>query len=139
MDLSTPPQPKPDLDSEGFWEATARGELALCRCQECRLWLQPPLERCRACGGATRFEPVSGGGTIHSFIVVRHPAVPGYLEAVPYVVAIVELDEQIGLRLPTRLLDVEPDEVAVGQRVRAELVELAGGNYRVPCFRRVDG
>ena len=80
MDLQTPPQPAPDADSAGFWAATAAGELRLCRCADCRRWHQPPLERCPACGGATGFELVSGCGRIKSFIVVRHPAVPGYLE-----------------------------------------------------------
>ena len=100
----------------------------------CALWLHPPLHECRRCGGKTRFEPVSGRGTIYTYTVVRHPAVPGYLEHLPYVIAIVELDEQVGLRLPTRLVDVEPASVRVGQRVVAEIVDLPGGEFRVPVF-----
>ena len=134
-DASLPPQPKPDFDSEGFWQSTSAGELSMCRCQQCRLWLQPPLEQCRLCGGETSFESVSGRGTIYSFIVVRHGAVPGFLENLPYVVAIIELEEQAGLRLPTRLLDVDPDSVQIGQPVEAELVDLPGGDFRVACFR----
>ena len=49
--LSIPPQPVPDADTAPFWAATAAGRLAMCRCQSCGLWLQPPLERCRACAG----------------------------------------------------------------------------------------
>lgn len=135
MAANLPPQPRPDFDTEGFWQAAQAGQLSMCRCQQCRVWLQPPLERCRECGGETRFEPVSGRGTIYSFIVVRHPAVPGYLESLPYVVAIVELEEQTGLRLPTRLLDADPEKVQVGKPVVAELVDLPGGSYRVACFR----
>jgi len=135
MDVRLPPQPRPDPDTAGFWAAASRGELALCRCQKCGLWMQPPLERCRRCGGETSFAPVSGRGAIYSFIVVRHPAVPGYLDGLPYVVAIVELDEQAGLRLPTRLLDVVPEQVRIGQRVRVELSPHPGGDFRVPCFR----
>ena len=133
-----PPQPKPNFDTEGFWQATRAGKFSMCRCSECQLWLHPPLERCRKCGGATSFETVSGKGTVYSFIVVRHGAVPGYLEDLPYVVAIIELDEQEGLRLPTRLLDVDANEVEVGQRVEAELVDLPGGDFRVACFRVID-
>lgn len=139
MDLSLPPQPRPDFDSEGFWEATRDGRLAICRCLDCRLWMHPPLERCRKCGAKTAFEPVSGRGTIHSFIVVRHPAVPGYLESLPYVVAIVDLAEQSGLRLPTRLLDADPEKVRIGRSVEAELVDLPGGDFRVACFRILEG
>lgn len=138
MDLDIPPQPRPDLDTAGFWEATANGRLALCRCTECGLWLHPPLRECRRCGGKTRFEPISGRGAIYTFTVVRHPAVPGFLHQIPYVVAIVELDEQAGLRLPTRLVGAEPETVRVGQRVVAEIVDLAGGDFRVPVFRRAE-
>jgi uncharacterized protein len=133
--LGVPPQPAPDADTQGFWDATANGELAICRCRSCRLWLQPPLERCRACAGETAFERVSGAGEVYTFIVVRQPSVPGYLDDLPYVVAVVELDEQTGLRLPGRLEGVEPGEVRVGMRVRAELVPLAGGDFTVPVFR----
>jgi uncharacterized OB-fold protein len=137
MDVSAPPQPVPDADTQGFWEATAAGELAICRCKECRLWMQPPLEQCRLCGEATQFETVSGDGTICSFTVIHHPAVPGYLEDLPYVVAMVELVEQEGLLLPTRLLDGKPGETRIGQQVKLEITELPGGDYRVPTFRTV--
>jgi uncharacterized OB-fold protein len=137
MDVSSPPQPDPDVDSQGFWDATAAGKLAICRCKACRVWLQPPLERCRLCGEETEFEQVSGEGTICSFTVVRHPAVPGYLEDLPYIVAMVELAEQEDLRLPSRLLDAKPGETRIGQRVRLEITDLRGGDYRVPTFRIV--
>ena len=130
-----PPQPVPDVDSAGFWEATAAGRLALCRCVECRVWLQPPLERCRQCAGETRFEDVSGRGAVYTFIVQRQPSVVGYVDAVPYVVALVELDEQPGLRLAGRIVGVDPEAVTVGMRVEAEIVDLPGGDYRVPVFK----
>jgi len=130
-----PPQPSPDFDTEGFWEATADGRLALCRCVECGLWLQPPLERCRRCAGLTAFEDVAGTGTIYSFIVQRQPSVVGYLDAIPYVVALVELDEQAGLRLPARIVGIEPERVTVGMRVVVDLVALPGGDYVVPVFQ----
>jgi len=135
--FETPPQPAPDFDSEGFWRATAEGRLALCRCRECRTWLQPPLERCKRCAGPTGFEPVSGRGTIYSFIVSRHPCCPGYLDATPYVVALIDLEEQEGLRLPARLLDVEPAAVRIGDRAIVAITDLPGGDFRIPTFRIV--
>lgn len=134
-----PPQPRPDPDSEGFWSATASGRIELCRCRDCGLWHHPPLERCRACAAETRFDPIAGTGSLRSFIVVRHAAVPGYLDAVPYIVGMVELDEQPGLRLVGRLLDVDPQDVEVGARVRAELVDLPPGDFVVIAFRIGEG
>lgn len=130
-----PPQPAPDVDSAGFWEAAADGRLALCRCQECGLWLQPPLERCRHCEGATEFEAVAGTGTVYSFIVQRQPSVVGYQDEIPYVVALVDIDDAPGVRLPARLVGVEPEDVTVGMTVAVEFVDLPGGDYRIPAFR----
>jgi uncharacterized OB-fold protein len=137
MSWEIPPQPAPDVDSEGFWQATAQGRLALCRCVDCRLWLHPPLERCRHCAGLTAFEPVAGSGIVYSFIVQRQGAVVGYLDDLPYVVALVELDGVPGLRLPARLVDIAPEDVAIGMPVEVELVELPGGEFHVPVVRPV--
>jgi len=129
-----PPQPVPDADTAPFWEATAHGQLLMCRCRACGHWHQPPLERCRRCGGVTGFEPVSGQGTVYTFIVQRQPAVVGYFDQVPYAVALVELDEQADLRLPGRLVDVDPDAVEIGMRVQARIEHLPGGDHRVPVW-----
>jgi uncharacterized OB-fold protein len=135
--LLYPPQPAPDPDTEGFWQATADGRLAMCRCQSCGLWLQPPMERCRRCGGPTAYEDVAGTGTVYTFIVQRQPAVAGYLDQLPYAVGIIELDEQQGLRLPGRIVGVPVEEVRCDMAVRAELVDLPGGEFKVPVFRPV--
>jgi uncharacterized OB-fold protein len=132
-----PPQPTPNEDTLGFWQATAQGHLELCRCQGegCGRWLQPALERCPSCFGETAFETVSGKGEVYSYIVVYQPAIPGYRDKLPYVVAVVELDEQTGLRLPGRIVDAGPEDVAVGDRVGAEVVDHPGGEFKVAVFR----
>jgi uncharacterized protein len=129
-----PPQPAPDFDTEGFWTAAADGTLAVCRCIDCGLWLHPPLESCRRCEGATAFEPVAGTGTLYSFIVQRQPSVVGYLAAIPYVVALVDLDGAPGVRLPARIVDIDTESITVGMPVAVQFVELAGGEYTVPVF-----
>jgi len=129
-----PAQPLPDADTAAFWRATAEGRLAISRCQACGQWQQPALERCRKCAGPTAFEAISGDGTIYTFIVQRQPAVVGYVDKVPYVVAIVDLDEQPGLRLQGRVVDVDPDDVAIGMRVTARIVDLPGGTFRIPVW-----
>ena len=129
-----PPQPDPDLDTQGFWQSTADGELRLCRCRSCGLWHHPPLEHCRHCAAPTAFEPVTGNGTISTFIVQRQPAVVGYFDLVPYAVAIVELDEQPGLRLTGRVVDIDVDDVRIGMPVQARIEPLPGGDFHVPVW-----
>ena len=134
---SLPPQPVPDADTQGFWEATASGTLAMCHCTDptCGLWMMPPLDACRKCAAPTRFDEVSGAGSIYTFIIQRQAAVSGYLDNLPYVVGIIELDEQRGLRLPGRILDIAPEDVVCDMRVQATLESLPGGDYVVPVFR----
>lgn len=129
-----PPQPEPDADTAGFWQATADGELQICRCQVCGHWHQPPLERCRRCAGPTSFEPVSGRGTVSTYIVQRQPAVVGYFDAVPYVVALVDLDEQAGLRLPGRVVGADRDTVTIGARVRVRIDDLPSGDHQIQLW-----
>jgi uncharacterized OB-fold protein len=49
--------------------------------------------------------------------VVRRPAHPGFRDEVPYVLAIVELEE--GPRLTTNIVGVAPEEVRIGMPVEA--------------------
>jgi uncharacterized OB-fold protein len=70
----------------------------------------------------------SGAGRVHSFTVV-HRAPPDYRDEVPYVVALVDLDE--GVRMMTRLVDVEPGAVGVGMPVEVAM----RGEPRLPYFR----
>jgi uncharacterized OB-fold protein len=129
-----PPVPLVDPDSAGYWQALEQGTFAICRCLECRLWMHPPLERCRRCGGKTGFEAVSGRGNVFSFIVVRHPTIPGFVP--PYVVALVELDEQAGLRL-SAIVHADPADVAIGAPVQVVIREIGSSGFQAPSFELV--
>jgi len=132
-----PPQPLPDPDTVGYWDALAGGALALCRCDGCRAWMHPPLERCRACGARTRFEPVSGDGTVAGFIVMHRASVPG-LGGGPHVIALVDLDDAPGVRLSGRLV-AAPADVRVGGRVETRVVPVPGGPFHQPEFTLAPG
>jgi uncharacterized protein len=64
-----------------------------------------------------------------------NPAVP-----VPYVIAIVELDEQADLRIAANIVDCEPDSVRIGLpvEVRFERHDVEGGVAFVPVFAPAD-
>jgi hypothetical protein len=98
--------------------------------------MMPPLDACRKCAAPTRFDEVSGAGTLYTFIIQRQAAVSGYLDNLPYVVGIIELDEQEGLRLPGRIVDIDPHDVVCDMRVKADLERLPGGSFVVPVFRK---
>ncbi|WP_344603900.1 Zn-ribbon domain-containing OB-fold protein [Sporichthya brevicatena] len=112
-----PPLPELELDNRAFWTGGGRGELLISRCAACRRWLHPPVPVCRYCLSTDVIStPAVGTGTVFSFTVNHQPWMPGM--AVPFVVAVVELDDEPGLRLVTRLTGVEPADVRVGLPVR---------------------
>ena len=133
--VDVPPQPLPDVDSQPWWDATAAGRLALCRCAECRAWLHPPLERCRHCGGVTAFEelPGAGVGIIAGVIVMHRASVPGQ-GVTPHAIVLVDLDDATGVRLTGRVGGASPADVRVGRRVTTRIVDVPGGPYHQPEF-----
>ena len=127
------PLPAPDADTAFFWEGTARRELLILRCDRCARYVHYPRPSCNACA-ATTLTPtkVSGRGTVYSY-TITHRAVPGYEP--PFVVALVELEEQTGLRLITNLVDVPLDEIRIGMPVAVFFQPVAEGVW-LPLFRR---
>jgi hypothetical protein len=117
----TKPVPTPQIDSEPFWKATRAGELRLQRCAACSRFQFPPRLICSHCGSTdVAWEPAAGTGRIYSFTIVHRPPTPAFAEDVPYVVALVDLDE--GPRMMTNVIGCEPTDVHVGMRVRARFV-----------------
>ena len=116
-DAPTRPLPGITIDNEAFWTGGARGELLIARCRDCAYYVHPPTSFCPRCEGRTvAAEPVSGRATVTSYTVNHKQWLPGL--PVPYVLALVELEEQEGLRLPTNIVGCDPERVHIGMRVR---------------------
>lgn len=106
-----------------YWTSGADGQLRIQRCSNCALWLHPPTTICSSClSTAINFEPVSGTGTLTSFTVNHQQWYPG--PTVPYIVGLVNLDEQPGLRLTTNIINCTPDELRFDARVRVRFEPL---------------
>src|SRR5579863_3286752 len=127
------PIPEINGDNEAFWTGGRDGRLMVTRCERCGFRTHPPVPRCPSCfSDDVAFAPVSGRGTVYSFTINRQQWSPG-LE-VPYVIAVVELEEQPGLRLLTNIVGSPVDEVAIEMPVEVEFVER--GAAFLPVFRR---
>ena len=95
------------------------------RCAACGAWRHPPVPICSACHAtAHRGERVSGRGRVFSYTIAYHPVHPALVERVPYNIALVELPDAGNVRLVTNLIDVPPDEVAVGLEVEVVFEDL---------------
>lgn len=115
-------RPMKNRDTEFFWEGTGLGELRIQSCNACGALRFPPGPACPDCGALDRGHVVaSGRGTVFSYVVHRHPPVPG--RELPILIALVDLEE--GVRMVGELVDVEPDDIKIGMPVTVD-------------FRRID-
>jgi uncharacterized OB-fold protein len=126
------PVPRPSPETIPFWEAARAHRLLLPLCNHCgRFWF-PPTQRCAHCLSADFvWRQARGTGHIYSFVVYHRVYHPGFEGAVPYVVAIVELDE--GPRLITNIVGMSPDEVRCDMRVEVVFDESESG-VAIPKF-----
>ena len=92
-----------------------RYALVGCACEGCGAKCFPPVDVCRGCG-ETRLVPYRfrGRGEVYSYSTVRQ-APNGFAGRVPYVVALVKLEE--GPLVAAQLADVDPDGVEFGMAV----------------------
>jgi 3-oxo-4,17-pregnadiene-20-carboxyl-CoA hydratase alpha subunit len=116
-------------DDEFFWQGVAEGRLLLARCAGCSNLQHPPSPMCPGCGSLEwTVQEASGRGTVHSWIVSRHPT---ELDEVPRIVALIDLEE--GVRLVSNLQDIDPAEVVNDMDV--ELVFREVGGVKLAQFR----
>ena len=108
-----PDFPLPDVDWEPtreFWAGAARHEVRIPRCDQCGRGCWYPRERCWFCRGtAFTWTTMSGRGTLFSWVVVTHAFLPQFADMVPFVPALVALDDDPAVRLATRIVDSDPD------------------------------
>lgn len=95
--------------------ADSTSPLLVEHCDKCAHWVHPAAGECRDCGGQLVAKPVSGEGTVFTYTVNYHPYNPEI--PTPYVIALVELAEQNGLRVAANIVDCEPDSVTCGMPV----------------------
>ena len=74
----------------------------------------------------------SGKGTVWTFTVTYQNRTPGFAEDVPYVLALVELEE--GVRMFTNIVECNPREVSIGMPVEVTFVQ-ATDQITIPYFK----
>jgi uncharacterized protein len=115
-------RPPASADTDFFWAGTKAGELRIQRCGECGALRHPPGPACLRCGALRNqgYQVVAGTGTVFSYVVHRHPPVPG--KQLPIVVALVELTE--GPRVMAEVTDTDPEKVYIGMPVRTSFIRI---------------
>lgn len=125
--------PVPDTETEPYWSAAKDGRLLIRRCRACSRAHFYPRPFCPTCwSDQVDWEEASGRATLYTWSVVRQNDLKPWPERVPYVAAVVDLDE--GPRMMTNVVDCDIDALEVGMALevafRAENDEIT-----VPVFR----
>lgn len=115
----------PDPDTREWWAATKEHRYLVRQCNACGHKWFPAFPACARCGSMdVGWFETAGKGEIHSYIVVEQPILAAFRQAVPYVVALIELPDTRGedgsvVRMGGVLLD---DEAAVAIGLPVEVV-----------------
>lgn len=115
--------PRLTAETAPFWHGGSAGILNIHHCGSCNRYFHPPAPVCPTCWSLeVGPRAVSGRGTVMTYTVnyqVWHPDLQ-----VPYVIAIIELEEQAGLRITSNVIGVLPEQMAVSMPVRVSFTQL---------------
>ncbi|MCU1401497.1 MAG: hypothetical protein JWN62_4606 [Acidimicrobiales bacterium] len=130
------PAPLPDALTQGFWDAIAARRLAIQRCRECGKFVHTPKASCPFCLSLDLFyDEVSGQATLYTYAIAVHQYHPALAHRGEYVIALVELPEQDGLRFLSNVVDCPEDELEIGMPLELVFEEITPGML-LPMFRR---
>jgi uncharacterized protein len=129
------PLPMIDDDNREFWESCRRHEMRLQRCQQCQLVRYYPSPVCHRCGSAKAdWSRVTGNATVYTYSVVYRAPSEGFAGDIPYVYAIVELEE--GPMMATNVVGIDPEAVSIGMSVELVYDDVTP-EVTLPKFRPV--
>ena len=132
------PLPTPSHVSRPFWDAAKEHRLTYQRCTACGTRVFYPRDVCPGpeCFGVGTLEwaESSGKGWVYASSISYQPAHPAFAADVPYVLAIVELDE--GVRMHSNVVGIDPKEVAIGMRVEVVWDDVTP-EFSLPKFRPI--
>lgn len=111
------PAPVPEPEAAPFWAAAFEGRLVVQRCERCGSHQLYPRASCLSCRGPVDYVEASGRGTVYSYTVIRQNYARPFRDWIPYVVALVDLEE--GPRVMTNVVGADPEDVHIGMAVRA--------------------
>ena len=114
--------PLPDVTDElvsEYFAGAACGEVRVPKCSVCDRWCWYPEVTCPACGGALVWTATSGRATLFSWAVVWRAFLPAFADIVPFVTALVALEEDPRVRLVTMIIDVSPESLVAEMAVEA--------------------
>ena len=132
------PLPTPSSVSQPFWDAAREHRLLFQRCRLCGTSVFYPRDTCPGPGcfgvGTLEWVESSGKGRVYSYTILHQPAHPAFAADVPYVLAIIEMDE--AWRMDSNVINIDPDAVRVGMPVEVVWEDVTP-EFSLPKFQPV--
>src|SRR5256885_15985734 len=127
------PIPVPTLETAPYWEGCRQHRLRIQRCSACSRYQFFPRIYCSNCF-SERIEWVNATGRarVLSFTIVRRPVSPAFANEVPYVVALVTLEE--GPQMMTNIVECTPEGVRIGMALEVVFEDWTE-TISIPKFR----
>jgi uncharacterized protein len=127
------PLPVPGADTKPFWDGCREHTIRIQRCKACGHLRRPPASVCPRClARETEWVEMSGRGTVYSYVVYHVAYDPSFKEDLPYVVALVTLEE--GPRILTNIVECDPAAVHCDMAVEAIWKDVTD-TVSLPLFR----
>ena len=127
------PPPLADPTTLPWWEAAADHRLVVQRCADCQATRLPPAPVCAACrSDEFDWTEVPGAGSVYTFTIVHRPIAAD--QQLPFVIAVVALEDSGGLRMISNLVEVDPDDVEVGMALEVVWEDMSE-DLAIPRFR----
>jgi uncharacterized OB-fold protein len=127
------PIPVPDEASAPYFEGAKQHKLMLMRCGDCGTWRYPSRFHCPNCWSEnTEWKQASGKGSVYTYAAMHQLYHPGFEPDLPYVVAVIELEE--GPRIPSNIVGINKDDVRVGMPVEVTFEDI-DAETSIPKFK----
>lgn len=127
------PQPLADATTLPWWQAAAEHRLVVQRCTACGHTRLPPAPVCPECrSDAADWQEVPGRGELYTYTVVHRPIASE--QELPFVIAVVALEDAGGVRIISNLVDARPEELAIGLPVEIVWEDMSA-DLAIPRFR----
>ena len=129
--MSGKPAPAINTDTREFWEACNHEMLLFQKCEDCGCRQFYPRSICRQCTSEKlTWTKAELRGTVYTFTVQHRAPTPAFREDVPYVIALIDLED--GFRMMMNVINCDVEDVCVGMPVRVVFEERGEDNQKIP-------
>jgi len=138
MDIPKKPVPIVNPWARPFWEAAQEGKLIFQRCKDCEKNVFYPRIACPHCfSDNLEWVEASGKGTVYTYTVVENNSPSAFMSDVPFVIAIVKLEEE-GVQMLTNIVGCDPGAVQCDMPVEV-IFEKLNDEFTLPKFKPAKG